>query len=327
MSSAAARTAKSPAAAAPRSAKSPRTVTAGKSSSGSRVSTANGTGSIESTLAATQLASSLPSLTSPPAAFYQSVDPSMKPSVKSQLTSLSQRFDGFTEELTISRSQKAAQLNAAIDSLQRSIGGLEKSLELESKNRSTSLSAIQNWFLDELKSVETRLKTPLNALEGRLNVEFSGVHDRLAKVERDSIEQQNLIPKLMDSRVSSFGNRLDSLKEMVDNQGKQTEERENRLFNKLKDENRHLKELILAERVVSQRKIQELQENLQSEIRIREIGMRDLREMMVRELEKLNEHVHREQVSREENETQLVSAVQHYSAALQDAIKIVSSQP
>ncbi len=64
--------------------------------------------------------------------------------VKENLVKLAGRFDGFEEELHLSRQKKKQDDDRKIIALQTQINNLRDSLTLESKNRAMSIRALQS---------------------------------------------------------------------------------------------------------------------------------------------------------------------------------------
>jgi hypothetical protein len=64
--------------------------------------------------------------------------------IKNKLETLSTRFDGFEDELNLSRNKKKADEDKRILILQTQLNNLQSSLALESKNRAMSVKALQN---------------------------------------------------------------------------------------------------------------------------------------------------------------------------------------
>lgn len=64
--------------------------------------------------------------------------------MKQKLEGLAGRFDGFEDELNLSRHKKKADEDKRILILQTQLTNLQSSLALESKNRSMSVKALQN---------------------------------------------------------------------------------------------------------------------------------------------------------------------------------------
>ena len=64
--------------------------------------------------------------------------------MKHKLEGLADRFDGFEDELNLSRNKKKADEDKRILILQTQLNNLQSSLALESKNRSMSVKALQN---------------------------------------------------------------------------------------------------------------------------------------------------------------------------------------
>jgi hypothetical protein len=88
--------------------------------------------------------------TPPPAAVEPEAKTNDLPSVpsgqkiKNKLETLSTRFDGFEDELNLSRNKKKADEDKRILILQTQLNNLQSSLALESKNRAMSVKALQN---------------------------------------------------------------------------------------------------------------------------------------------------------------------------------------
>jgi len=65
------------------------------------------------------------------------------PSISDRLSSLSAKFEGFHQELDLSRNQRKLDDQRKLAALQSQINSLRDSLTLESKNRATAMKALQ----------------------------------------------------------------------------------------------------------------------------------------------------------------------------------------
>lgn len=88
--------------------------------------------------------------------------------IRSRLEGLSTRFDGFEDELSLSRHRRKKEEDERLAALQLQLNNLQASLALESKNRAMSVKALQNVS----KTEEKRRRGGVRLLQRQLTFFF-----------------------------------------------------------------------------------------------------------------------------------------------------------
>lgn len=104
------------------------------------------------------------------------------------------------------------------------------------------------------------------------------------------------------------------------------EEKDKVILYKIQNLAHRLREQLLAEKTVTESKLQDIRTAVSSEEQLRARAVDRMRATIHDELHDVRSSLRREVQAREGGQEDLVQAVSHYTAALQAGMKIVSSQ-
>lgn len=246
--------------------------------------------------------------------------------IKSKLAVLSDRFTGFEAELNLSKSKKKSEDDKRIIVLQTQLNNLQQSLALESKNRALSVKALQAWLTDRIAQWTEQIEAPMHAKIEALNGRVTELTSRLEDLERQHQEDRITFPKLVDARCEQLLVEIKELKNRFEANTLQREEKEKRILLKVQDQGNKLTAQLAAEKTITDDKIAQVRKDLEDEIAIRTKGHELLRLSLMEDVALLRADISKERAERIHADEDLVQAINHYAAALQDGIKIVSSQ-
>lgn len=268
----------------------------------------------------------LPPLTSTQPMYEAKTSDDSGGAVRSQFAPLAQRFDGFESELSLSRHRRKAEEDQRLLQLQTQLNNLQQSLALESKNRAMSVKALQNWLTDRISQWTVQIEGPMHArLEG-LGESLSQLSARLDSLEARQKEDREIFPKLVDGRCAELLNEISTLKTEFAQNVAQREEKEKRILLKLQHESNRIAVQFAQDKQVSDDKLRQLRTALDEEVSVRARGAEMVKQTLLEEVAAIKAELAAESSARESADEELVAAVNHYSAALQDGIKIVSTQ-
>lgn len=162
--------------------------------------------------------------------------------------------------------------------------------------------------LNSLTESLTFLSSRLDALESRQN------EDRLN------------FPKVIDGRCEELLREIQGLKSKFEQNLVTREEKEKKILLKLQNESNKLAVQFQQDKVISDDKIRQLRTSIDDEIGIRTRGIDMVKATLLEEVAQIKSSLAQESKDRTTADEDLVQAINHYAAALQDGIKIVATQ-
>lgn len=246
--------------------------------------------------------------------------------VKSQLTTLAGRFSGFESELHLTREKKKSDEDKRIILLQTQINDLQTSLELESKNRASAINALQAWLDDKMKKWQEEMQQPILQRLSSMNDRLDGLKAHLDDLDKQHQQDRITFPRLVDARMEELLNEIKDMKANFDHEVKKRDEKEKRLVNRMQEENSKLKAQHQQEKTIMEHKLMEVKRSLDEEVNLRMKGVDGLKQKLHDDMSMMRADLNKEKSDRESSDSELVQAINHYASALQDGIKIVSSQ-
>lgn len=252
--------------------------------------------------------------------------PSGPTKIGKELENLSDRFEGFKDELQLQKQKKKSDDEKKIIALQEKLESLQNALAIESKNRATSVQALQNWFTDRLSQLKVDIEKPIYARLDHLQQQIDVVRDRVEAVEKAHQEDRERFPQMIDARVSEILTEIKDIRDIIDVGQKRREEKEKRILLKMGENFNSLTAKIDEEKTSTDQRFVVLRQDLVDETSIRVRGVDLLKERLEQAVAELRTQIEQETTTRAAADEQITVAVTHFSALLQDGVKIVSTQ-
>jgi len=246
--------------------------------------------------------------------------------IRSRLDPLASRFDGFEDELNLSRNRKKVEQDARFHHLQVQINNLQQSLTLESNNRAMSVKALQNWLTDRIAQWTQAIEAPITARLASLADQVAALNSRIDALAQQQKVDRETFPQLVDARCEELLRDMADLRSRFESAQQAREEKEKKILIKIQAEKDKLTQQLTQAHAISDEKIREVRQEVEEEVAIRRKAHEQMKESVRIELEEIKAKMSAEMRVREEADEQLVAAINHYTAALQDGVKIVSKQ-
>jgi hypothetical protein len=259
--------------------------------------------------------------------FGASASPSPSPvRMQSKLEHLANRFDGFEDELHLSRNKKKAEEDKRIQILQTQLTNLQTSLALESKNRSQSIKALQNWLTDRIAAWTEQIEAPMQARLSALAEQITFLVGRIDGLEAKQKVDRETFPKLVDARCAELLNDISTLRARFAENVSAREEKEKRILLKVQSESNKVAVQFASDKAMSDEKIAVLRRSIDDEVALRVRAHELVTKQLNEELAAVKADIEKEKGERESADEVLVQSINHYAAALQDGIRVVSAQ-
>lgn len=247
-------------------------------------------------------------------------------SIKAKFNPLSEKFDGFEDTLQLQKQKKKSEDEKRIVQLQTQLDNLQNTLQVESRNRTASMQALQNWLSDRFAQFRQDVEIPMLQKLDAMGQHVDSLTSRVEAVERAHAKDRETFPSLIDNRITELLREISDLKASLDVAQKQREEKDKRIMQRVQDLNAKTLNLMGADKTATEKKLQVLRQDLVDEANLRLKSMDTVRSSLQDDIDRLKEGLQKEQQERQKAEEDMVQAINHYAGALQDAIKIVSTQ-
>jgi hypothetical protein len=273
-----------------------------------------------------QFQKTVPSAAAPSAHSATGTRPLAIASMTERLNSLTTRFDGFHQELDLSRQERRGDDQRRLSAMQTQLTALRDGLELESKNRAASVQALQAWLDDRVCQWAREVEAPLIKRLTDVSSKLEAVTARVETLEQQQVANREMIPKLVDLKGAEILRQIAETKTAVAQEQALRDEREKQVYVKIQDLGRRLHEQIVAERALAERRATEVRRELTAEASARERSHARLQGHITAETAALRETSEREAAERSNADAELANALTVTSHALQRGIKIVALQ-
>lgn len=154
---------------------------------------------------------------------------------------------------------------------------------------------------------------------------MDGLSDRLAVVERDFTSERDRYTKEIEDRNSYVAKDLSNLQQNFEAERLSRAEREAQLAKRLSDFEFRADSRFDQQRSGVEQKYHTLREELEESKRLREKGDEKFQTFVLEEIASLKNGLVLESQSRESADDDIVFALNHYTKALQDGLRIINS--
>lgn len=245
--------------------------------------------------------------------------------VKERLHTLSNRFVGFEDTLHLTRAKKKEDEDRRIIVLQKQLTDLQAAITLESQNRNTSVRALQAWVEDQMEQWTSRVQLPLQQSLEKLTVRIEEVNDRIDVVEAKHEKERSEFPAIIDARSKELLGEIQDFRRVFEHDQKAQAEKHKRIAVRIQDQGARLHKQFVAEKVQAEKRVAVIRQDIQVETQLRNKADKLITQAVQDHVMTLQEQITAEIAEREVADDEIVAAVNHYTAALQDGLKIVSA--
>merc|ERR1719301_112132 len=201
---------------------------------------------------------------------------------------------------------------------------LGKTLNSEIKRRVEANKALQGMFESQIATVQDKLEAIFVERLDQLQASVDSLNDRMGIVERDfSMEREKYIRDIEDKNAM-VAKDVNNLQNAFENEKVDRKERELRITKKLGDHETRTQGKFEQEQNAREQKYQSLREELEESKRMREKGDEKFQTFILEEVAALKNGLVMESQAREQADDDIVQALNHYTKALQDALRIVN---
>jgi hypothetical protein len=241
------------------------------------------------------------------------------------LAAMQQRFSRAESDLTAQEERKKQQQESNISSLSQDVSKLEKTLAAEIQRRVQSSKALQDLFADQIIQTKEKLNSLLNERLGALENAAETLGRRVTAVERDFATERERYVREISDRTAAVAADVVDLQTALARERAIRDERENSVARKIAETELKMERTLQMSKSQLEQKMNLLRDSLVEYKRIRDRGDDKFQTFVLEEIAVLKNSVVIETQSREAADDDIVQALNHYTKALQDALRIVNS--
>jgi hypothetical protein len=209
--------------------------------------------------------------------------------------------------------------------LRETLVKLEKTLNAEIKRRIEANKALQEMFEAQIINMQEKLESGFDERLEKVEEAVSAVSDRLALIERDfSIERDRYVRDIEDKNAL-VARDVNTLQQAFENERVLRAEKEAIIIKRLTDLETKTDDKLETHKISTDSKLIGVRADMEEIHRINSTGEDKFENFVLEELASLKNSVIIETQSRESADDDLVNALNHYTKALQDALRIINT--
>lgn len=202
---------------------------------------------------------------------------------------------------------------------------VEKTLNAEIKRRVEANKALQDMFETQILTVQEKLESGFDERLDKVEDAINALSDRLGLIERDfAIERERYVRDLEDKNAL-VARDVNSIQTAFENERLVRAEKEAILVKRIGDIDIKTDEKIDSCKLMLDDRILQIRSEMEEIYRMNNAGEDKFEQFVLEEIASLKNSVLLETQSRESADDDLVNALNHYTRALQDALRIINS--
>lgn len=247
------------------------------------------------------------------------------PAAVSKLSVMQDQFLNFEkemeEEAKMRRTTEESRLSGAKETLFR----LEKTLNAEIKRRVEANKALQEMFESQILSVQEKLETGFDDRLDKVEDAIGTISDRLGVIERDFAIERDRYVRDIEDKNALVARDVNALQTAFENERIVRAEKEAIIVKRLGDMEVKTEERVENSKALLDSRVVQIRSEMEDIYRINTSGEGKFEQFMLEEIASLKNCLLLETQGRESADDDLVNALNHYTKALQDALRIINN--
>ncbi|VWU49626.1 filament assembling protein, putative [Hepatocystis sp. ex Piliocolobus tephrosceles] len=244
---------------------------------------------------------------------------------KIKIKRLCEKIEGFEKEIKNEIIQKKNIEKEKIYIIREAITKLEKNLNNEIKKRIEHNRNIQNIFSSELLKVQEKIENVVNdkvlQIEGAIKILNDKVNNISVNFENEKVKCIQNLEKKKNNIAKDFSNlQLQFNQDKINNK-----EKEGNMCKRLEDIEKKMESKISIEKNIRDSKYQEIMAYIEEIKKEKKGKSASFQNFVLEELSAVKNGLMLESQTREAADDDIVQAVNHYTKALQDSLKLINS--
>mmetsp|Transcript_56499 Transcript_56499/g.103650 ORF Transcript_56499/g.103650 Transcript_56499/m.103650 type:complete len:251 (+) Transcript_56499:116-868(+) len=248
----------------------------------------------------------------------------MSENAQFKLAALTERFSGFERQMDMETKVRKDNEDVQINTIRDNIARLEKTLNSEIKRRVEANKALQGMFEAQMATVQDKLEAGLLERLDNLHVAVDSLNDRVDAVEQDFSQARERYIRDIEDKSAMVSKDVAALQTAFQNERADRRERETLIVAKLRDLEERTVERFTNDQKMLEKQHTELREELEVVLHETENGDKMFQDYILEEMAALKNGLVVESQTREHADDDIVNALNHYTTAIQDALKVVN---
>lgn len=241
---------------------------------------------------------------------------------RTRLASVSGRFSGFERQMDMERKARQEAEEAHHNNLRDNIARLEKTLNSEIKRRVEANKALQGMFEAQMATVQDKLEAGLMERLDQLQTAVGSLNDRVDSVEKDFSQAREQYIRDIEDKSTMVAKDAQQLQQAFQAERADRKERETLIVARLRDLDNRTQERLAGEQKALEQRYQDLREEL--DVAVKDDGDKRFQDYILEEMAALKNGLVVETQTREQADDDIVNALNHYTKAIQDALRVVN---
>jgi tetrahydromethanopterin S-methyltransferase subunit F len=238
--------------------------------------------------------------------------------MQDQFLNFERQMEGETK---VRKFAEESKLTGARETLSR----LEKTLNAEIKRRVEANKALQEMFESQIIAVQEKLESGFEERLDKVDDAVNTISDRLGVIERDFAIERDRYVRDIEDKNALVARDVNALQTAFENERIVRAEKEALIIKRLADIEAKTDERVESSKVMLDNRILQIRGEMEEIYHTSHSGEDKFEKFVLEELASLKNSMLLESQSREAADDDLVNALNHYTKALQDALRIINS--
>ncbi|GAW79002.1 SF-assemblin [Plasmodium gonderi] len=244
---------------------------------------------------------------------------------KIKIKRLCEKIEGFEKEIKNEILQKKNVEKEKIYVIREAINKLEKNLNSEIKKRIEHNRNIQSIFSSEILKVQEKIENVVNDKVSEIENAIKVLNDKINTIS-DNIENEKIkCIQNLEKKNSSIAKEFSNLQSAFQREKISNKEKENNICKKLEEIEKKSESKIATEKNIRDSKYQEIISYIEEIKRERKGKNENFQNFVMEEIATVKNGLILESQAREAADDDIVQAVNHYTKALQDSLRLINS--
>ncbi|KAG8458125.1 hypothetical protein KFE25_011680 [Diacronema lutheri] len=243
---------------------------------------------------------------------------------QTKLNALSNQFDNFFGDLEEETAVRKKAEDSRVTRIERELGRLEKAINVETRRRIEATKAIQLQYEEKLEAMQTSFREQIKASTDALRAEIRGLHDHIARLEARMDEERENREREIQRHNHDVLSKFDAHTKEFEIEKVTRLEREAQLLKRIGDEAFRVQQKIAQERIHRDGEIVQMKDEFWAATKSRDKADEVFKSEMLRKMGVVQRELDVETKARELSEEQLVNAINDYTKALQDGLRVIN---
>jgi len=241
-----------------------------------------------------------------------------------KLMALAERFNGFEFQVKVEGKGRKDEEELKVQIIKDELSRLEQVLNTEVQRRSEANKALQGMFEAQMATVQDKLEAGLIERLDQLHGALDTLNDRVDNVEKDFLEARENYVRDIEDKSKMVEKDVSALQTAFQNERADRKERETLIVAKVRDLEERTAERFTQDKKILDRQHKVLQEEL--EVALHEDVDKRFQDHILEEMAALKNGLVLESQVREHADDDIVNAINHYTQAIQDALRAVNDR-